>query len=244
MEDAQARFQIMSLPAVTCAVVLLRTLPLSAMRDTAAEYDALLEWALASVTAGEGAGAAGLASPDEARPDLSLCRRRKCAQIRCVSPSASFRSGKGSETRDQHSSQELPAFLERLQERPLPKELIATLKDVAEIAMEGKLKAVTSTSWAAVAAGKEVEKKGTDDLLSEVGARECGQEHGSEKGYSGAEEDSSASKPDNTKGVTGETEMEMVPDKSGECAQRDKSRNRQDRLGPVPHIQSELVRML
>lgn len=59
--------------AITRITFLLCTLPPSVTRNATEEYDALMDWALASVIAGEGAGAAGLGSPDEVQTDYSLC---------------------------------------------------------------------------------------------------------------------------------------------------------------------------
>lgn len=76
IEDAQAAFQIMRSSTVFLMTLLLRALPFSVARAAAEEYDALLEWALASVITGQGAGAAGPASLDEVRTNHSLCRQQ------------------------------------------------------------------------------------------------------------------------------------------------------------------------
>ena len=60
LEDAQASFQILRLSAVSRLSYLLRTVPPSIIHQAAAGYDALVEWALASIIAGDGAAVAGL----------------------------------------------------------------------------------------------------------------------------------------------------------------------------------------
>ena len=60
MEDAQASFQILRLSATSRLSHLLRAVPPSITCQAAANYDALVEWALASIIAGDGAAAVGL----------------------------------------------------------------------------------------------------------------------------------------------------------------------------------------
>ena len=60
MEDAQASFQILRLSAASRLSHLLRTVPPSITCQAAADCDALVEWVLASIIAGDGAAAAGL----------------------------------------------------------------------------------------------------------------------------------------------------------------------------------------
>ena len=160
MEDAQASFQIMRLSAVTRMTFLLRALPPSVTRDAAKEYDAMLEWALASVIAGEGAIAAGLAGPDEVRANPNLCKRQHFLGEEALRQAhLPVREGglglisradvAGAAYIGSHalalgrvltaaSTPGLPAVLERLPGRPLAAELIAALKEVGEIASEGQ----------------------------------------------------------------------------------------------------------
>lgn len=77
MEDAQSSLQVMGLSAVTRTIFLLRTFLPSITRNAPEEHDTLREWALASVIAGDEAGAAGLASPDKVRADNNLYRRQR-----------------------------------------------------------------------------------------------------------------------------------------------------------------------
>ena len=60
MEDAQASFQILHLSAASRLSHLLCTVPPSITCQAAASYDALVEWALASIIASDGAAATGL----------------------------------------------------------------------------------------------------------------------------------------------------------------------------------------
>ena len=76
MEDVQASFQILRLSATSRLSHLLRTVPPSITCQAAANYDALVEWALASIIAGDGAAAAGLPTPVEVAHDLTVCQIR------------------------------------------------------------------------------------------------------------------------------------------------------------------------
>ena len=72
--DAQAIFQILRLSATSSLSYLLRTVPPSSIRQIAANRDALVEWALASIIAGDGAAMAGLQNPEEAARDPTVCQ--------------------------------------------------------------------------------------------------------------------------------------------------------------------------
>ena len=72
MEDAQASFQILRLSATSRLSCLLQTVPPSITCYAAANYDALVEWALASIIAGNGAAAAGLPTPEEVAHDTTV----------------------------------------------------------------------------------------------------------------------------------------------------------------------------
>ena len=65
MEDDQASLQILRLSATFHLSHLLRTVPPSITSQAAANYDALVEWALASIIAGDGAATPGLPTPKE-----------------------------------------------------------------------------------------------------------------------------------------------------------------------------------
>lgn len=66
------------------------------------------------------------------------------------------------------STERLPALVERLTQQSLVKELLVSLKDIVEVAMEGQLKDAGDASWAAFAAVKEVEGKEMVSLLPEL----------------------------------------------------------------------------
>ena len=76
MEDAQASFQILRLSATSRLSHLLRTVPPSITCQAAANCDALVEWALASIIAGDGAAAAGLPTPAEVAHDPTVYQIR------------------------------------------------------------------------------------------------------------------------------------------------------------------------
>ena len=76
MEDAQASFQILSLSATSRLSHLLRTVQPSITCQAAANYDALVEWALESIIAGDGAAAAGLPMPEEVAHDPTVCQNQ------------------------------------------------------------------------------------------------------------------------------------------------------------------------
>ena len=76
MEDAQANFQNLRLSATSHLSHLLRTVPPSIICQAAANYDALMEWALASIIAGDGAAAAGLPTSEEVTHNPAVCQNQ------------------------------------------------------------------------------------------------------------------------------------------------------------------------
>ena len=72
MEDAQAGFQISRLSVTSRLSHLLLAVPPSITCQAAANPDALVEWALASIIAGDGAAAAGLPTPEEVAHDPTV----------------------------------------------------------------------------------------------------------------------------------------------------------------------------
>ena len=74
MEDAQAIFQILRLYNASCLSHPLRTVSPSIAYQASTDYDALVEWALASIVAGDGATAVGLPAPDEVAHDPTVCQ--------------------------------------------------------------------------------------------------------------------------------------------------------------------------
>ena len=75
-EDAQASFQILRLSDTSRLSHLLRTVPPSITCQAAANHDVLVEWALASNIAGDGASAAGLPTPEEVAHDPTVCQNQ------------------------------------------------------------------------------------------------------------------------------------------------------------------------
>lgn len=80
-------------------------------------------------------------------------------------------------------------------------------------------------------------------MLSDVGFRESGG-CSNEDGHGGDAKRPTASGPDNSEGVTGETTTVTVPGTSGVGTQRGGSRDRWDRLRLLPHVQCEGTRIL
>ena len=76
MEDAQASFQSFRLSSTCRLSHLLRKVPPSITCQAAANYDALVEWALASMIAGDGAAAAGLPTLEEVAHDPTVCQNQ------------------------------------------------------------------------------------------------------------------------------------------------------------------------
>ena len=76
IEDAQASFRILRLSATSRLSHLLRTVPPSITCQAAANYDAFVEWESASNVAGDGAGAAGLPTPEEVAHDPTVCKNQ------------------------------------------------------------------------------------------------------------------------------------------------------------------------
>ena len=74
MEDAQASLQILRLWATSRLSHLLRTAPPSITCQADENYDALVEWALASIVADDGAAVIGLPTPEEVAHDPTVCQ--------------------------------------------------------------------------------------------------------------------------------------------------------------------------
>ena len=76
MEDVQASFHILRLSATSHPSHLLGRVPPSIPYQAAANHDALVEWALASIIAGNGAAVAGLPTPEEVARDSTVCQKQ------------------------------------------------------------------------------------------------------------------------------------------------------------------------
>ena len=192
MEDAQASFQILRLSATSRLSHLLRTVPPSITCQAAANYDALVEWVLTSIIAGDGAAAAGLPTPEEVAHDPTVCQnrtylghealRRTNLQIReggLVLTSSS--SIKGAAYIGCHNlvlgrvvaasaRGNLPSLFERLPERPMASALIEELKTVATEDKRSQVEYAVGSSWAALAAKEVPQGRGIGTLLVETAA--------------------------------------------------------------------------
>ena len=151
MEDDQASFEILRPSATSRLSHLLRTVPPSITCQAAANYDALAEWPLASIIAGDRAAAAGLPAPEKVAHYPTVCHTylgydalrqahlpiregglghtssssiKGAAYIGCLAlvlVRVVAASARGN----------LPSILERLPERPMASTLIEELKIAA-----------------------------------------------------------------------------------------------------------------
>ena len=192
MEGAQASFQMLRLSATSRLSPLLRTVPPSITCQAAANYDALVEWALASIIAGDEAAAAGLSTPEEVAHDPIVCQNQTCLEHEALRQvHLSIREGglgltssssiKGAAYIGCHALAlgraivafargNLPSLLERLPERPMASTLIEELKTVATEAKRSQIEEAVGSSWAALAAGEDSQGRGIGTLLVEAGA--------------------------------------------------------------------------
>ena len=204
MEDAQASFQILRLPATSRLSHLLRTVPPPITCQAAANYDALVEWALASIIAGDGAAAVGLPTPVEVTHDPTVCQNQTYlghdALRRVHLPIREGGLGLTSSTSIKGAAYigchalvlgrvvaasargNLPSLLERLPERPMASALIEVLKIVATEAKKTQIEDAVGRSWAALAAEEDPQGRGIGTLLVEAGA---GGGRGREEGRGG-----------------------------------------------------------
>ena len=192
MEDAQASFQILRLSATSRLSHLLRTVPPSITCQAAVNYDALVEWALASIIAGDGAAAAGLPTPEEVAHDPTVCQNQTYLGHDALRQAhlpiregglglTSSSSIKGAAYIGCHAlvlervvaasaRGNLPSVLERLPERPMASALLEELKIVATEAKRSQIEDAVGCSWAALAAEEDPQGRGIGTLLVEAGA--------------------------------------------------------------------------
>ena len=192
MEDAQASFQILRLSVTSRLSHLLRTVPPCITCQTAANYDALVEWALASIIAGDGAAAVGLPTPEEVAHDPTVCQnqtylghdalRQAHLPIREGGLGLTSRSSiKGAAYIGCHAlvlgrvvaayaRGNLPFLFERLPERPMASALIEELKIVATEAKRSQIENAMGSSRAALAAKEDPQGRGIGTILVEAGA--------------------------------------------------------------------------
>ena len=177
MDDAQASFQILRLSSVSRLSHLLRTVPPSITQEASRHFDALIEWALASIIAGDGAAAAGLPTPEEVANDPNVCRKQTYLGHEALRQAhlPIREGGLGLISSDAirgaayigcqalvlghvvaaSARENLPSLLERLPERPMASALIGELKTLATEVGKCDMEDVVGTSWAALAAGED-----------------------------------------------------------------------------------------
>ena len=206
MEDAQASFQILRLSATSRLSHLLRTVPPSITCQAAANYDALVKWALASIVAGGGAATAGLPTPEEvAHDDPTVCQNQTYLGYDALRQAhllmresglglTSSSSIRGAAYTGCHAlvlgrvvaasaRGNLSPLLERLPERPMASALFVELNVVATEAKRSRIEDAMDSSWAALAAEEDPQGRGIGTLLVEAGAgRGGGGEGGGERG--------------------------------------------------------------
>ena len=192
MENAQRSFQILRLSATSRLSHLLRTVPPSITCQAAANYNALVEWALASIIAGDGAAAAGLPTPEEVAHDPTVCQNQTYLGHDALRQAhlpiregglglTSSSSIKGAAYIGCHAlvlgrvvatsaRGNLPSLLERLSERPMASALIEELKIVATEAKRIQIDDAVGSSWAALAAEEDPQGRRRGTLLLEARA--------------------------------------------------------------------------
>ena len=262
MEDAQASFQILRLSATSRLSHLLRTVPPSITCQAAANYDALVEWALASIIAGDGAAAAGLPTPEEVADDPTVCQnqtylghdplRQAHLPIRegglGLTSSSSIKGAAyigchalvlgrvvAASTRGN-----LPSLLERLPERPMAPALLEELKIVATESKRSQIEDAVGNSWAALAAEEDPQGRGIGTLLVEAGAGGGGGGGGEREGRGG---EGGRGGGDVGQREQWEDPMATQSDREIELSQTNRGVGGV-RVGIVPRVQSKLSRAL
>ena len=192
IEDAQTSLQILRLPAASRLSHLLRTVPPSIKCQAAAKYGALVEWALASIIAGDGADTAGPPTPEEAAHDHTVCRnqtylghevlRQAHLPIReggLILTSSSAIKGTayiGCHVLDLRrvvaasTRGHLPSLLERLHEQPMASALLEELKTVVAKVKINQIEDAVGSSRVALAVEEDSQGRGRDILLVGAGA--------------------------------------------------------------------------
>ena len=182
----------MRLSATSCLSHLLRIVLPSITCQAAANYDASVEWALASIIAGDEAAAAGLPTPEEVVHDPTVGQnqtylghdtlRQTHLPIRKGGLGLTSSSSiKGAAYIGCHalvlgrvvaasSRGNLPSLLERLPERPTASALIEELKIVATEAKRSQIEDAVGSPWAALAAEEDPQGRGIGTLSVSVGA--------------------------------------------------------------------------
>ena len=183
MEDAQASFQILRLSATSRLSYLLQTVPPSITCQAPPNHDALVEGALASIIAGDGAAAAELPTPEEVAHDHTGCQNQtylghedlRQAHLPIREDGVGLTSSisiKGAAYIGCHATVlgrivaasargNLPSLLERLPKRPImASALIEELKIMATEAKRSQIEDAVGSSWAALAAEEDPQGRG------------------------------------------------------------------------------------
>ena len=197
----------MHLSAVFRLSHLLRTGPPSITCQVVANYEAWVEWALASITAGDGAATVGLPTPEEVTHDPTVCQnqtyrehealRQTHVPIReCDLGITSSSAIKGAAYIDSHAlvlgrvvatsaRGNLPSRLERLPERPMASALLDELKTVATEVKRSQKEDAVGSSWATLAVEEDPQGRGRGTLLVEAGEGGGGERGGEGEGRGG-----------------------------------------------------------
>ena len=259
MKDAQASFQILRLSATSRLSHLLRTVPPSITCQAAANYDALVEWALASIVAGDRAAAARLPTPEEVAHDPTVCKNQTYLGHDALRQAhlpiregglglTSSSSIKGAAYIGCHAlvlgrvvtasaRGNLPSLLERLPERPMASALLEELKIVATEAKRNQIEDAVGSSWAALAAEEDPQGRGIGTLLVEAGAGGGGgeREGRGERGGRGGGDVGQREQWEDPMATQSDREIELSQTNrgvGGVC------------VGVVPRVQSKLWRAL
>ena len=196
MEDAQASFRILRLSATSRLSHLLRTAPPSITCQAAANYDALVDWALASIIAGDVAAAAALPTSEEVAHDPTVFQTQPYlgheAQWQAHLPIREGGLGLNSSSSIKSAAcigchalvlgcvvaasaqGSLPPIFERLPERPMSSALIEELKTVANEANRSQNEDVVGSSWAALVAEDDTQERVIGILLVKERAEKGG----------------------------------------------------------------------
>ena len=166
-----------------------------------------MEWALASIIAGDGAAAAGLPTPEKVAHNPTVCQNQTYLGHDALRQAhlpiregglglTSSSSIKGAAYIGCHvlvlgrvvaasARGNLPSLPERLPERPMASALIEELKIAAIEAKRSQIEDTVDSSWAALAAEEDSQGRGIGTLLVEAGTGGWGGEGRGGRGAGG-----------------------------------------------------------
>ena len=196
MENAQASFKILRLSAASRLSHLLRPVPPSITCEAAADYDVLVEWALASIVAGDGVATAGLPVPEEVTCDPTVCQNQTYLGHEALRQVhlpiregglglTSSPSIKGATYIGCHALVlerviaastlgSISSLLERLSERPMAAALLAELKTASTDINKSQIKECSGQFVGSLGGGKGPSKERDRDSTSRSGSRKRG----------------------------------------------------------------------